>query len=105
MGKIKFQGISSEDIDIEGAVIGVGRYYIEGNSASFTIESKSENKILEIKVGKKPFWNFCMGSYKNQLMKNPNWKKVRGMLPGPPPTEILEIEVPEDAIIEMVVNS
>jgi len=102
MEVIKFQAIGEDDLDIEGAVQGVGSQYIEGNSAIFTIESEETDKVLEIRVGKTPFWSFSMGPYRSQMMRNPRWNFQRGMAAGPPVTEVLEIEVPDDAIIERV---
>jgi len=99
---IKFQAIGEDDINIEGAVQGVGSFYIEGSGAIFTIESLSENKILEVRVNRSPFWNFSTGPYMSQMMRNPNWRNNRMVVSGPPLTEILELGVPEDSIIERV---
>lgn len=99
---IKIQAISEDEIDVEGAIEGADNYYIENSKAFFIIESKKENKIIEIIANKVPFWNFSVGPYQNQLTRNPNWKNNRKTVFVPLLTEVLEIEVPDDAVLEYI---
>lgn len=99
---IKFQGIGTDDLDIEGAIEGAETVYIEGNTAIFKVESPEQNTVMEVRVGKVPFWNFSIGPYDGQFTRNPQWRNARYMQQQPLLTEILEIEVPEDAIVERI---
>lgn len=100
MEVIKFQGIGSDDVDIEGAVQGVGTFFVDHLSAVFSISSEKENKVMEVRVNKKPYWNFSIGPHRAQFTKNPNWKFTRETVKSPLLTEVLQVQVPDDAIIE-----
>lgn len=99
---IKIQGIGQDDIDVEGAIEGVGTEYVEGQTAVFKIESESEDKVLEVRAQKVPFWTFSIGPFAGDFQRNPQWRNSRYTLQSPLLTEVLEIEVPEDAVIERV---
>lgn len=100
---VKFQGIGSDDVDVEGAVQGVGTFSVDHLSAVFSISSEQENKVMEVRVNKKPYWNFSIGPHGGQFTKNPNWRFHRETIKAPLLTEVLQIEVPEDALIERIV--
>ena len=102
METIKFQGIGTDDLDIEGPIEGVGSQYLEHTSAVFKIESKNEDKVMEVRAQKTPYWCFSIGPHKSDFVRNPQWRHSRNMQMRPIVTEILELEVPEDAVIERV---
>jgi len=102
MKNIIFFGIGSETMSIEGEIEGVGSFDLDSISASFTIQSEKENKILEIRVCSKPFWNFSIGPYKGNFERKPNWKNTVCLQKSPLLTQIFNIEVPDDSTIERV---
>lgn len=100
MQLISFQGINFNNIVIEGEIKGSGNYIIENKSSIFIIESKLENKVLEIRIQKEPYWVFSIGPYNGDFERNPEWKNKRYTKSHPILTEILDIYVPEDSVIE-----
>jgi len=102
MEVIKFQGIGTDDLDIEGAIEGVGNQYIDGPSATFKIESESEDKVIEIRAQKDPYWVFSLGPYDGDFLRKPLWRHSRQIQTSPIINEVLQIEVPDDSVIERI---